>query len=216
MWTLIRKDLRLLRSSLLFYAVLGATMVAFFGRTEEGAAFATTWTFVLPYFLIGRLCYQEEVNGGLSLLRSLPVGPGAIVWSKFLGGLLLVAFSGPLINGMVYLARVMNWWPAAGGAPPAFALAFALALVLVLSGLFLLAFFAWDYRRATYVLLLPLLGLLPLAFPASLRPILRWLVEYVAGSQGTSPAVFIVVAAMACYLALGFLSCRLFSRRDVG
>lgn len=216
MWTLIRKDLRLLRSSLLFYAVFGAAMVAFFGRTEEGAAFATTWTFVLPYFLIGRLCYQEELNGGLSLLRSLPISPAAIVWSKFLGGLLLVAFSGLLINGMIGLARVMNWWPAADGAPPVFVLAFALALVLVLSGLFLLAFFAWDYRRATYVLLLPLLGLLPLAFPASLRPILRWLVEYAAGSQGTSPALLIVVAALACYLALGVVSGRVFSRRDVG
>ncbi|MBC7348160.1 MAG: ABC-2 transporter permease [Clostridia bacterium] len=216
MWTLIRKDLRLLRSSLLFYAVVGAAIVTFFGPTEEGAAFATTWTFVLPYFLIARLCYQEELNGGLSLLCSLPVGPAAIVWSKFLGGLLLVVYSDILINGMIGLARVMNWWPAAGGAPPVFALAFALTLLLVLSGLFLLAFFAWDYRRAGYVLLLPFLGFLPLAFPSSLRPILRWLVEKAAASQGTSPALLMVVAALASYLALGFLSVWVFSRRDVG
>ncbi|MBC7336876.1 MAG: hypothetical protein H5U01_11490 [Clostridia bacterium] len=128
----------------------------------------------------------------------------------------MVVYSDILINGMIGLARVMNWWPAAGGAPPAFALAFALALVLVLSGLFLLAFFAWDYRRATYVLLLPFLGFLPLAFPSSLRPILRWLVEKAAASQGTSPALLMVVAALASYLALGFLSVWVFSRRDVG
>ncbi|WP_338833172.1 hypothetical protein MHLNE_21220 [Moorella humiferrea] len=216
MWTLIAKDLRVLRSSILTYALMAAAMILFFSRMEMGSAFIATWSIILPFFYVGRMCYQEEVDGGLGLLRSLPVSPGAIVASKFAGGLLLTiggSFIGIAAGG---LAHWLGWFAPQGGSSLQFiSLAFPLALVLVLEGLFFLVFFTWDYKRASYVMLLPLLCFLPLAFPSLFRPVVGWVVDHITVDSGYF-LLGLLLASLFCYLALGLLAGRVFSRRDVG
>ncbi|WP_277997006.1 ABC-2 transporter permease [Neomoorella humiferrea] len=216
MWTLIAKDLRVLRSSILTYALMVAAMILFFSRMEMGSAFIATWSIVLPYVFSGRICYQEEVDGGLGLLRSLPVSPGAIVASKFAGGLLLTIggwFIGIAAGG---LAHWLGWFAPQGGSSFQFiSLAFPLALVLVLEGLFFLAFFTWDYRRASYVMLLPLLGFLPLAFPSFFRPVIRWVVDRISVDSWYY-LMGLLLASLICYLAFGLLAAWVFTRKDVG
>ncbi|MDN5326211.1 MAG: hypothetical protein PWP41_907 [Moorella sp. (in: firmicutes)] len=217
MWTLILKDLRVLRSSILTYALMAAAMILFFSWMENGYAFIAFWSIFLPYFFTSRTCYQEEADGGLGLLRSLPVSPGAIVASKFAGGLLLTiggSFIGIAAGG---LAHWLGWFAPQGGSSLLFiSLAFPLALVLVLEGLFFLVFFTWDYKRASYVMLLPFLGLLlPLAFPSFFRPVVGWVVDHITIDSGYFLAG-LLLASLFCYLALGLLAGRVFSRRDVG
>ncbi|WP_406676901.1 ABC-2 transporter permease [Neomoorella carbonis] len=216
MWTLIAKDLRVLRSSILTYALMAAAMILFFSRMENGNAFIAFWSLFLPYFYVGRMCYQEEVDGGLGLLRSLPVSPGTIVASKFAGGLLLTIGGSLLVIVAGGLAHWLGWFTPQGGISLLFiSLAFPLALVLVLEGLVFLVFFTWDYRRASYVMLLPLLGLLPLAFPSLFRPVVGWVLDHITvDSWFFLPGL--LLESLICYLALGLLAGRVFSRRDVG
>ncbi|GFN23057.1 ABC-2 transporter permease [Thermanaeromonas sp. C210] len=216
MWTLIAKDLRVLRSSILTYTLIAAAIILFFSRMENGNAFIAFWGIFLPYFYVSRMCYQEELDGGLGLLRSLPVSPGAIVASKFAGGLLLTIGGSLLVIAAGSLAYCLGWFALPGGISLLFiSLAFPLALVLVLEGLFFLVFFAWDYKRASYVMLLPLLGLLPLAFPSLFRPVIGWVVDHITVDSGYFlPGL--LLASLICYLALGLLAGWVFSRRDVG
>ncbi|WP_257611996.1 ABC-2 transporter permease [Neomoorella thermoacetica] len=129
---------------------------------------------------MGRICYQDEVDRGLGLLRSLPVSPGAIVASKFAGGLLLTIGGSLLVIAAGGLAHWLGWFAPRGGVSLIISLAFSLALVLVLEGLFFLVFFTWDYKRASNVMLLPLLGPLPLAFSSFFHPVIRWVVDRIS------------------------------------
>ncbi|WP_177221366.1 ABC-2 transporter permease [Neomoorella thermoacetica] len=164
---------------------------------------------------IGRICYQDEVDRGLGLLRSLPVSPGAIVASKFAGGLLLTIGGSLLVIAAGGLAHWLGWFAPRGGVSLIISLAFSLALVLVLEGLFFLVFFTWDYKRASNVMLLPLLGPLPLAFSSFFRPVIRWVVDRISVDSWYY-LMGLLLASLICYLAIGLLAAWVFSRRDVG
>jgi len=214
-WNLIVKDLKLMRSTLFFYLVLVAAFPLLFGRTEQGAVVVGTWSFLLPYMVVGRLCYQEELNRGLAFLRSLPLRPAAIVWSKFLGMLLLLGIFLLALIAAAVLGGVRVSLPPEMNISPAGLLLFPLGFALVLSGVMMLAFFLWDYRRASYVYFLLLLGLLPVAFPAQVLPVVKAAVE----SLARSPQLYLggfALAALALYLFLGYLSALALGRRDIG
>ncbi|WP_338825910.1 hypothetical protein [Neomoorella thermoacetica] len=81
--------------------------------------------------------------------------------------------------------------------------------------MFFLVFFTWDYKRASNVMLLPLLGLLPLAFPSFFHPVIRWVVDRISVDSWYF-LMGLLLASLICYLAFGLLAAWVFSRRDVG
>ncbi|MGB9919233.1 MAG: ABC-2 transporter permease [Moorellales bacterium] len=215
MWSLILKDLTLMRASLLLYLVLAATFPLLFGRTPEGAMVIALWSFILPYMVVGRLCYQEELNRGLAFLRSLPLRPATIVWSKFVGVLALFGFFSLTLAGAGSLGKVWGSLGRGPDIPPAALVLLPMGLAMVLSGLILLVFFVWDYRRAGYVYVLPLLGLLPAAFPDRIGPLLQRAAENLGRNAQLYLGGFVLVA-LAAYLLLGWVSAIAFGRKDVG
>ncbi|GEA18586.1 hypothetical protein [Moorella sp. E306M] len=81
--------------------------------------------------------------------------------------------------------------------------------------MFFLVFSTWDYKRASNVMLLPLLGLLPLVFPSFFRPVIRWVVDRISVDSWYY-LMGLLLASLICYLAFGLLAAWVFSRRDVG
>lgn len=216
MLTLLWKDFSVERKTIANYTLLAAAMVFFFSRMESGLAFVSTWSVMLPFFYVSRLCYGEELAGGLGLLRALPVSPAAIVWSKFAGTLLATVFGGLAVAAAATLAIRTGWSHPGEGAVPYLTALSTLPPALILEGIFLWAFFRWDYRRASYFMLLPLVFLAFAFFPRSMAG----LVQAAINLRQAYPVSLLAAAwcafGLAIFLGLGALTARAFARKDVG
>ncbi|BCV25515.1 ABC-2 transporter permease [Gelria sp. Kuro-4] len=217
MWTLVGKDFKILRSTLFIYLLLlGISMASMlgFGHGKDWLSMVGAWSFMIPYVCVGRVCYEEETNDGLSLQRALPVRAETIVTAKFLTAVVLTVVPVFLLAGAAKAVQALPWLssPADISMLPA-ALTGLVSVGLVMEGLFLFAFFLWGYRRATYVYLLPLLFLLPAFFPDSARVVLLRLKRHLASAFDFY--WLLPVAAAAVYAGLALAAQRVFRSKDL-
>lgn len=218
---LMKKDLLVNKRTLLSYTGIAALMVLLFSRAEMGLTFLSTWSFMIPYMYSTVNSQQEEVNKGLLFLRSLPVSPMAIAWSKFLVNLLITVASALFMYGIAKALLSLGWLVVEPGDMTHLWLNVSAAwpLIFILQGLHLLLFFAMDYRRATTLtMMLPLLFLLPVAFPSSVKGFRNWISLHLPSLIAAGPFPIFMVAlliGLILDMILVFIAGRVLARREL-
>lgn len=163
MLDLVYKDIVQGRRTLLLYLVLAVVfgLVMSIGVTNVSSILAMMMVFAVYGFAI-RSTYDEEKNGALLFLKGLPLSDTAIVSSKFLSTLAVAVVLAVFFQGVAVFAEVFvrpRFAPgASAGSPVDLAMllrgslaniSIVLAVVLVLTGVYLTMFFWMGYARAS-------------------------------------------------------------------
>lgn len=218
MIALIKKDISLNLRSLAQSTAVATIIVLVFSRMESGVAFITVWSMMIPYSYALMSCYSEELNKGLVFCRSLPVSPCTIVWSKFAGSLVVTLASGAYVTFLGALASRMGWLTSVKGFSLAVAVIAPWIALFVIQGVLFLLFFTRGYKRAQSVVsVLPLVFLVPLVLPVSLRSRVTSFLDRVSGVSLNANMVICLLAAIGLFVdaVLTWRAAKAFEKKDL-
>lgn len=157
-----------------------------------------------------RLAYLEDKNNTIGLLRTMPLKPAAIVFSKFIAQALIGGFF--VLISAVHLSGVTG-----RGAEAFFASLAAVSVTLLFAGAIFALSFRFGYLKAsTYVRILFFTFFLPFFIPGVQEKMnlgIMWFQEHVPLTWVT--ALVAELAVLIVYLGIAGLAVWLWERGDV-